>query len=300
LTTTTTFQPIVDLVVDGLDSKHSRRAYSRALREFLNWHAEQGRPGLNKATVQQYRGELRSAGLAAATVNQRLAAVRRLAQEAADNGVLDPVLAAGISRVKGVPGSRLPAGRSLTPGEVAAMFQACARDATAAGARDAALLALLRLGLRRAEVAGLELEDVDLDGEAVRVVGKGNKQREVPLAGGALAAVVDWLEVRGGEPGPLLLQVNKGGRVLRKGVSPQAVRKALGKRARQAGVQDVTPHDWRRSFVGDLLDAGADLATVQKLVGHADPATTSRYDRRPAAARRKAIGLLHVPYQAAS
>jgi site-specific recombinase XerD len=304
LTTTATsglaFQPIVNLVVDGLGSEHSRRGYSRALADFFAWYDGQGRPGLSKAAVQTYKRKLRDDGLAPATVNQRLAAVRKLAQEAADNGLLDPVLAAGVGRVKGVRASRLPAGRSLTSGEITAMFAACAQDTTPAGARDAAVLALLRLGLRRAEVAGLELADVDLEGETAKVRGKGDKEREVPLAGGALAALADWLRVRGNEPGPLLLEVNKGGRVVRKGIGAQAVYGLLGKRAEQAGVRDVTPHDWRRSFVGDLLDAGADLATVQRLVGHADPKTTSRYDRRPAEARRKAIGLLHVPHLATS
>ena len=70
----------------------------------------------------------------------------------------------------------------------------------------------------------------------------------------------------------------------------------LRKRAAQAGVDEMTPHDLRRTMVGDMLDAGADLATVQKVCGHASPTTTARYDRRPEEAKRKAAGLLHVPY----
>lgn len=71
----------------------------------------------------------------------------------------------------------------------------------------------------------------------------------------------------------------------------------LTKRAALAGVKDLSPHDWRRTFAGDLLDAGADLVTVQKLMGHADPKTTAAYDRRPDAAKRRAVDLLHVPYR---
>lgn len=193
-----------------------------------------------------------------------------------------------------IKGDRLPAGRSLTAGEVSAIFGACAVDGTPAGVRDAALLALLRLGLRRAEVSGVQLADVTPEG--VQVLGKGNKERLVPLSGGARAAIDDWLVLRGDAPGPLLYQVNKAGRIVPRGISGQSVYDVLKRRAAEARVSDVTPHDWRRSFVSDLLDAGADLSIVQKLAGHSSPETTARYDRRGAEARRRAVDALHVPY----
>jgi site-specific recombinase XerD len=137
----------------------------------------------------------------------------------------------------------------------------------------------------------------DFDGKTLRVRGKGSKQRSVPLAGGAADALTDWLTLRGKRAGPLLLRVNKGGRVIAEGITAQAVYLILRKRAEQAAVKTVTPHDWRRTFIGDLLDAGADLSVVQKLAGHADPSTTVRYDRRPETIKRKAVKLLHTPYQ---
>src|SRR5215218_3920701 len=91
----------VGMVLDGLPSEHSRRAYERALSDFFHWHKGVGRPQLSKAVVQRYAAELREAGMAASSVNQRLSAIRKLAAEAADNGALDPQVANGIRAVKG-------------------------------------------------------------------------------------------------------------------------------------------------------------------------------------------------------
>lgn len=237
---------------------------------------------------------------APATVNRHLSALRGTLEAAWKLGQIDAETYRQVADVKGLKAERLPTGRSLTPGEIAALFAACAHDATPAGVRDAAILALLRLGLRRQEVADLQMGNFDRAGETVKVTGKGDKQRLVPLGAGALDVLTDWLTLRGDRPGPLLCQVNKAGRILAEGLTPQAVYNALAKRAELAGVNNLSPHDWRRTFVGDLLDAGADLATVQQLAGHADPKTTARYDRRPDVAKRRAVDRLHIPWQRAT
>jgi site-specific recombinase XerD len=153
---------------------------------------------------------------------------------------------------------------------------------------------LYGLGLRRAEVVTLKLADYkEADGHLV-VSGKGNKERLVPVTGGAAEALADWLTVRGHNPGSLFVGVgnrNQGGQQ-----TTQAIYNMLRTRVKEAQITAVSPHDFRRTFVGELLDAGADIVTVQKLVGHADPATTARYDRRGERAKRRAVELLHVPY----
>ena len=117
------------------------------------------------------------------------------------------------------------------------------------------------------------------------------------MVDGAAAALADWLTIRGDGPGALFVNIWKGGHLKGNRLTTQAVYHILQKRAAQAGVKDLSPHDFRRTFVGDLLDAGADIAVVQRLAGHASVTTTARYDRRPEQAKRKAARLLHVPYR---
>jgi site-specific recombinase XerD len=103
--------------------------------------------------------------------------------------------------------------------------------------------------------------------------------------------------VRGLWPGPLFLAINKAGKLGTARMSGQAMLYIARRRTAQAKVATFSPHDLRRTFIGDLLDAGADLSTVQQLAGHAQIQTTARYDRRGEAARRRAAKLLHVPYR---
>lgn len=133
--------------------------------------------------------------------------------------------------------------------------------------------------------------------ESLRVVGKRCKQRTAYVTGGALDALTNWLSVRGGDPGPLFCPINKGGHVTIRKMHAEAVFNVLQKRAAESGVRDLSPHDLRRTFAGDLLDSGADIATVQRLMGHANVNTTARYDRRGEQAKRRAVEALHVPYR---
>jgi len=234
-----------------------------------------------------------------ATANKMLAALRRVLLEARRLGLMSPDDYAQAADIAAIKGSSLPPGRALSMGELSALMAACSADATPAGPRDAALIALLsRGGLRRSEAVALDLADYlpDTGGITVRS-GKGRKDRTTYLDGGSAAALADWLAVRGSAAGPLLCPVNKAGSITIRRLTDQAVLGALQKRARQATVKGFSPHDLRRTFISDLLDAGADIATVQRMAGHASPETTSRYDRRGEATKRRAASLLHLAYE---
>ncbi len=251
--------------------------------------------------VQAIKTRLEAQGLAPATVNRALSAIRGVMTAAWHDGQITAEDLAHIRAVKPVTGSTEAAGRAMKPGELAALVRTCAEARTPAGARDTAIVALgYAAGLRRAELAALEPANlIEDDGQTltVQLVGKRRKQRTVYVSGGGAQAVRDWLEVRGREPGPLFYAGRSGGHLIPgQGMSPQAVRDIIVRRAQQAGVEHATPHDLRRSFITDLLEAGVDIATTAKMAGHESVQTTQRYDRRGEEAKRKAAGVLHVPY----
>lgn len=235
---------------------------------------------------------------APATVNKYLSALRQVLKHA---WRLDLMTAEDYQRaadLEGVNGETLPAGRELTPGEIAALMQACQRDQTPAGVRDAALLAVLYAGgLRRAEAVGAQLEDYNTETGELVITGKRGKQRIVHLTNGAYAAMADWLRSRGTGGGSIFQAINKVGNVIPGQLTAQAVYNILAKRGTEAGVAAFSPHDLRRTFVSDLLEAGVDIATVSRMAGHASVQTTARYDRRPEAAKKAAAKMLHLPYQ---
>jgi len=178
-----------------------------------------------------------------------------------------------------------------------ALASDCQNDPSPAGRRDAAILALLfACGLRRAEAVALDMGDVDIETGAIAVRGgKGRKDRTTYAVNGAWEAVHAWITVRGRVFGPFLVPIAKGGKIDIRRMTDQAIYLALRKRAQQAKVKEFSPHDLRRTFASEMLDAGADIATVQKMMGRADPATTARYDRRGEEAKKRAASLLHFP-----
>lgn len=251
--------------------------------------------------VEAIKVRLRDAKRAPATTNKVLTALRGVAKAAWRLEQMSTDDYMKIKQVEGVNGKRLPTGRHIPDGELLALMQACARDEGPAGTRDAAIIGSLSCtGMRRAELLALDMEDYDPGNDrlaTLRVLGKGDKERWSYLANGAKDALDDWLLLRGDSPGAIFWPINKGGRLLPGRLTDAAVNKILEKRRGEAGIGEaLTPHDFRRSFIGNMLDLGADIVTVQALVGHSSPTTTARYDRRPEEARKKAVERLHVPY----
>ena len=195
-------------------------------------------------------------------------------------------------------GQRLLKGRALSAGEITAILSVCCQDNSVKKCRDAALIAVLYgAGVRRREVVALELDDWNSVDYCLTVRrGKGDKDRTTYLDDGAAAALLNWLAVRGEHKGTIFHPLRKGGKIEMRAMSDQAVLDILQERGKEAQVASFSPHDFRRTFISNLLDAGADISTVQKLAGHASPVTTARYDRRGEAAKRKAVSLLHTPY----
>ena len=240
------------------------------------------------------RGEV--VPLAPSYINSHLAALRGVLKAAFNLGYLTADdHARARDALKNVTGSRLPSGRNLADAEQAAMLGVCL-DGTLIGIRNAAIVALLcATGSRRAEIAAARREHYDPGQRALRIVGKGNKQREVYVNEDAAVYLGAWLAQLDGRTGPMFVPIDRWGHPAARHMSTRAVGEIIDKIRREAKLPPLTTHDFRRTFIGALLDDGADLATAQALAGHASPVTTAGYDRRPAATRRAAANRLRLP-----
>jgi integrase len=187
-------------VLNSLGSPASRRVYEYAINQFIAWYCSEPRLALNRIVVVRYRMHLESRGLAAKIINQQLAAVRRLAHEAADSGLLSPELAAGISRVKGVKQLGFRSGNWLSTEQSSEVLKHACGDSMRAK-RDYAMLAMLfGCGFRRSELVGLELDEVQMrqgHWAVVDLIGKGGHIRTVPIPQWVKAALDQWIRAAG-------------------------------------------------------------------------------------------------------
>jgi site-specific recombinase XerD len=267
-------------VLDSLRSSESKRGYRHAIDEFIQWYCSEPRLSFNKTVVTRYRIHLETRQLAAGTINGRLAAVRRLAYEAADAGLLSPELAAGIRRVKGVKKLGVRFGNWLTAEEARRLWQSPDPD-TLKGKRDRAILAvLLGCGLRRRELADLHFRHLQQREEhwaIVDLVGKGGHIRTVPVPEWVKATVDIWTAAAGLPGGRVFRCVCRAGKHWGDGVTERLVWHVVKQYAAKLGLIGLAPHDLRRSCAKLCHSAGGELDQIQFLLGHVSVQTTERY-----------------------
>ena len=266
-------------VLNSLTSQDAQRGYRHAIDEFVDWYCSEPRLAFNRIVVR-YRSHLESRQLAPGTVNLRLGAVRRLAYEAADCGLLSADLAAGIRRVKGVKKLGVRLGNWLTAEQGQALWQAPNRDRLK-GKRDRALLALLlACGLRRHEAVTLTLDHFQQREEhwaIVDLMGKGGHVRTVPVPDWVRSELEVWLNAAGIDRGRLFRRVNKVGKAWGEGMTVKAVWHIVKESARTIGVAKLAPHDLRRTCARLCHASGGELEQIQFLLGHVSVQTTERY-----------------------
>jgi integrase/recombinase XerD len=272
---------LVTLVTGAVASPHSKRAYKKALSDFLRWWSGLAvRSPLSKSLVQAYATVLQQRNLAPSSINVRLAAIRKLASEAADNGLLAPELAAGIAKVKGAKQLGVRAGNWLTRDQASRLLDA-PDPAKLKGKRDRAILALLiGCGLRRAELVALDVHSFQ-QREARWVLpdlsGKGGRVRTVPVPGFVKARVDGWIATANLLDGKLFRSLGKGGIRKDATMNENAVWLLVEEHARKIGIEKLTPHDLRRTCAKLCRASGGDLEQIQLLLGHASVQTTERY-----------------------
>jgi site-specific recombinase XerD len=267
-------------VLNSLGSPASRRVYEYAIDQFIAWYCSEPRLALNRIVVVRYRMYLEYRGLAANTINQQLAAVRRLAHEAADSGLLSPELAAGISRVKGVKQLGFRSGNWLTAEQSSDVLKRACGDSIRAK-RDYAMLAMLfGCGFRRSELVGLEVDEIQMrqgHWAVIDLIGKGGHIRTVPIPIWVKLALDQWTAAADVREGKIFRAVGKGGKIWGKGISQNVVWYVVKTCCEKAGLEHIAPHDLRRTCAKLCHVSGGELEQIQFLLGHASVQTTERY-----------------------
>ncbi|WP_019584455.1 tyrosine-type recombinase/integrase [Thioalkalivibrio sp. ALE16] len=261
------------------------RALGRASPNDIQWES------VTRSDAQDVLHALQDKGLAPATQQLYMAVFRGVMHEAWQMELISGDTLERIKTVKPAKATRLPSGRALPVEEVDHLLAQVSRDRRPKGIRDVAIIQILySSGLRRSELVGIDLEHVIPEENAIRVTGKGDRERLSYLDDEAWDALNEWIDqVRGEDPGPLFLPINKGGKIQWRRMSDQSIASLLGARALEAGIQKTGPHDMRRSFITQLLDNGVDVFTVKEAAGHASVTTTQIYDRRSEEGKRAAV-----------
>ena len=241
-----------------------------------NWSA------LNRDAVRWVIALLQELDYSPATIGTYRSAIRGVAREAWIAGLISASEFEMIKLVKPAKGKRIPKGRSLTTDEVQALLGLAESDpGSLLAVRDTAIVAIfVGAGLRRAEVAGLNLGDVLLSDMALKVRGKGNKERLAFLPNSLWKHLVKWIDMRGDVDGPLFIRIRRHETMTSDALSTSGVYHIIETRRKELGIEYFSPHDLRRTFASHMLNAGVDLFTLKDALGHENLSTTERYNKR--------------------
>jgi len=255
-------------------SQNTIMAYKRDLYDFLRFCSREGLhelAELDTHAVRQFAGESHRLGLSPRSIARRLSSLRSFLSFAVQAGLISSNVAINVQAPK--PSRRLP--NTLDVDQVASLLALEGKKPLTV--RDRAILELLySSGLRLSELVGLDLNDLDLNDRTVRVTGKGQKMRVVPVGKFAIEAIQAWLKVRlalAGSEEKAFFVSQRGGRL-----AARTVQARLKKWALARGVpMGVHPHMLRHSFASHLLESSGNLRAVQELLGHASISTTQVY-----------------------
>src|SRR5437763_735433 len=267
-------------VLNTLTSASGQRTYEHAIREFVAWYCFEPRLAFNRTVVLRYRIFLEQRAYAPATINLRLAAVRRIAYEAADAGLLSPELAAGIRRVKGLRRLGVRVGNWLTAEQGRRLLSTSTLDTLREQRNRAMLAMLIGCGLRRGELLALTMEGIQQREEhwvIADVNGKAGHIRTVPVPSWVKATVDDWTASAGIADGRVFRAINKTGKAWGDGMTAKVIWDVVREAAHRAGIDKLAPHDLRRTCARLCYLSGGELDQIQFLLGHVSIQTTEVY-----------------------
>ncbi|HAT1512596.1 TPA: site-specific integrase [Morganella morganii] len=216
------------------------------------------------------------------SINLVLSAIKGVAEEARASRIIDSDTYQDIRTVRRIRGNRIGRGRTLSSSEIIAIYQYLDSLNSAVSIRDAAIVSLmLGCGLRRAEVTLLDIDDINFDNNAVKIMGKGNKERTNFMPNDTVRRTRMWIEtVRGDHAGAIFTRIRKNDDVTCDRITTDGLRYIIEKLVKDSNSESFTPHDCRRTYATKLLELGEDLLTVREAMGHSSVATTQRYDKR--------------------
>lgn len=264
------------MLLDSVQSENTKRAYGRALDEYIEYHITSSQTALNRVSVNAHVQNLKDNGTSASSINQRLAAIKKFAYEALQNGFIDDTQHNGIKNIKSIAQRGKKLGNWLSKEKVEEMLN-MPNIETNKGLRDRAILAIMfGAGLRREEVCNIavnQLQQREGRWVIVDIVGKRDKTRSVPIASWVKALIDNWLTVYEYDNDSLLfVGVNKGDNITGKKLTGDAILKMI-----QNYNPDIAAHDLRRTFAKLAHKGNAPIEQISKALGHDSIKTTEIY-----------------------